>query len=113
VAQDYAPCYVLLTRLYTIGKEDAKVLQAAQMAAKLGSNETAAYYNGGQAAYHLNRCADAIPLFETGLKLSQNENDSGKISDFLAALNECGVTGGSSTASTPAATSSPRSTATK
>jgi len=118
VAQDYAPCYVLLTRLYTIGKEDAKVLQAAQMAAKLGSNETAAYYNGGQAAYHLNRCADAIPLFDAGLKLSQDENDSSKISDFLAALNECGVTGGLPTTSTPTvipgpATFLPRPTATK
>jgi tetratricopeptide (TPR) repeat protein len=101
VAQDYAPCYVLLTRLYTISKADDKVLQAAQMAAKLGSTETAAYYNGGQAAYHLNRCADAIPLFQAGLTLSQNENDGGKISDFVAALNECGVTGGLPTTATP------------
>ncbi|MHB8628544.1 MAG: tetratricopeptide repeat protein [Aggregatilineales bacterium] len=101
VAQDYAPCYVLLTRLYTISKQDDKVLQMAQAAAKLGTTETAAYYNGGQAAYHLNQCADAIPLFQAGLKISQNEQDSGKISDFVAALNECGVTGGLPTTATP------------
>jgi tetratricopeptide (TPR) repeat protein len=100
-AQDYAQCYVLLTRLYTISKDWEKVLQMAQAAVKLGTTETAAYYNGGQAAYQLNRCVDAIPLFQAGLQLAQKENDSGKISDFTAALNECGVTSGLPVTATP------------
>lgn len=115
-AQDYAPCYVLLTRLYTISKDYEKVLQMAQIAAKLGTKETAAYYNGGQAAYQLTRCADAIPLFQAGLKIAEDEQDSGKISDFGAALNECGVTAGLPTTSTPipaTATLSPHPTAKK
>lgn len=106
-AQDYAPCYVLLTRLYTINKNWEQVSQMAQAAIKLGTTETVAYYNGGQADYQLNRCADAIPIYQAGLAISQKENDNSKISDFMAALNECGVTGGSATTPTSAPTPGP------
>ncbi len=91
-AQQYAPCYVLLTRLYYIAKAYEKAVQAAQNAIKYGTTSTAAYYYGGESDYKLNNCAGALQMLQTGYEFAQKANDPNSIADFADALNQCGVT---------------------
>ena len=94
-APKYAPCYVSLAVLYyVVNKEYEKASQAARSAIQYGSTDTKAYYYGGYAYYKLNQCAEAIPLFQTGLAIAQKAANADVVSNFSDALNVCGVTNG-------------------
>ena len=91
----YAPCYTTLTVLYyVVNKEYEKATQSAQLAIQYGTTDTKAYYYGGYAYYKLNQCAEAIPLFQSGLILAQKAANVDVASNFSDALNVCGVTSG-------------------
>ena len=94
-APKFAPCYVSLAVLYyVVNKEYEKASQAAQSAIQYGTTDTKAYYYGGYAYYKLNKCAEAIPLFQAGLTIAQKAAKADVVSNFSDALNVCGVTSG-------------------
>jgi lipoprotein NlpI len=94
-APKFAPCYVTLTVLYyVVNKEYEKATQSAQSAIQYGTTDTKAYYYGGYAYYKLNQCAEAIPLFQSGMALAQKAANADVVSNFNDALNVCGVTSG-------------------
>lgn len=91
VDQNFAPCHVLLMRLQFRDGKWESAAQSAQRAIDLGSKETAPYYWGGVAYYKMNKCPEAIKLFNAGKAIAQKKNDDSKVKDFAAALADCGI----------------------
>lgn len=89
---DYSYCYVMATKLFYRDGLFEKSAQSAQRAVALQSQETSVYFFGGEAFRKLNRCVDAVPLFNAGLALADRLNKDSAKSDFVAALADCGVT---------------------
>ncbi len=102
----YLLCHEILTKLQYTLKEYDKAAQTAQTAISLGTVETSVYYFGGLADLKLNKCPDAIPMFQAGLTVAQKANKTSAISDFNEALGECGQGASLSAPATVAATAS-------
>ncbi len=107
IDRDYAPCHIWLMRLEYIDKQWERAAQSAQRAIDLGSQETAPFYWGGLAYVSLNRCPDAIKLFNGGFAIAERLKDDSRKRAFADALRECGIVTDNTPLTTPEPTLAP------
>lgn len=109
-APEYASCYMISTRVYYQDGLFEKATQAAERAIELGLKETSVFYYGGEAYRKLNRCPDAIKLFNAGFKVAEERKREDIKSQFTSVLADCGIVADSQILASPTPELSPTPT---